>query len=91
MRLLSLISAPALAALVGAQSAPGFPITVEENLVVTYSDASTDVSPPGVLLPRAGKRAPGRSPKTRVLISPQMYSMLPQPTVQVAAGSMCSS
>lgn len=50
----------ASAALVAAQSAPDFPITVEENLAVTYTATNTVVSP-GVLLPRRGVQTYYRS------------------------------
>ncbi|OCT51351.1 hypothetical protein CLCR_08825 [Cladophialophora carrionii] len=42
----------ALAALVSAQSAPGFPIQVDTNLRADFQDTSTSVSPAGVLLNR---------------------------------------
>ncbi|EXJ58363.1 hypothetical protein A1O7_05788 [Cladophialophora yegresii CBS 114405] len=42
----------ALAALVSAQSAPGFPIQVDTNLRADFQDTSTSISPAGVLLNR---------------------------------------
>ena len=53
MKPIQFIPALAWATLVAAQSAPDFPLMVEENLAVTYTDTDTVVSP-GVLLPRTG-------------------------------------
>jgi hypothetical protein len=48
----------ALAALVRAQSAPGFPIQVDTNLRADFQDTSTSVSPAGVMLNRDGESFP---------------------------------
>ncbi|KIX02555.1 uncharacterized protein Z518_08496 [Rhinocladiella mackenziei CBS 650.93] len=44
--------AAALAAAVNAQSAPGFPVQVEDNFRVYFESPTTEVDPPGELLPR---------------------------------------
>lgn len=46
---------PALAAIVNAQTAPGFPVQVSQLLVVDYQNTSTSIEPAGVTLDRDGK------------------------------------
>lgn len=46
---------PALAAVVNAQTAPGFPVQVSKLLVVDYQNTSTSIEPAGVTLDRDGK------------------------------------
>jgi hypothetical protein len=43
-----------LPALVVSQTAPQFVVQVQNNLPVTYEASNTEVTPPGVLLPRNG-------------------------------------
>jgi hypothetical protein len=43
---------PLLITAVASQSAPQFEVSVEQNLPVVYQASNTEVSPPGVLLPR---------------------------------------
>lgn len=47
-----------LAVTVRAQTAPQFEVVAGDNLPVTYEASDTEVSPPGVLLPRNGKLIP---------------------------------
>jgi len=47
--------APALAAVVNAQTAPNFPVQVDTLLVVDYQNTSISVEPAGVTLNREGK------------------------------------
>jgi hypothetical protein len=46
---------PALAALVHAQSAPDFPVQVDNLLVVDFQNTSTSIEPAGVTLDRDGE------------------------------------
>ncbi|KIW26473.1 uncharacterized protein PV07_09566 [Cladophialophora immunda] len=52
MKYFSVLAVPTLAALVSAQSAPNFPVQVDNNLRVDFLNSSTSVSPAGILLPR---------------------------------------
>lgn len=49
---------PLLPALIAGQSAPQFEVVVQNNLPVTYTNSSTQVTPPGVLIPRNGWYSP---------------------------------
>ena len=53
-----ILSLALVAATARAQSAPQFEVVVAENLPVTYEASDTEVTPPGVLLPRNGASLP---------------------------------